>query len=106
MKVYLYKEYNDAYAYGEEFIKIFATLEDASEYYRNRVVKYFGKRSYDKAAREFMKPEYDAYIGDPEMPYLSIRSKDGYAFFVVEEHEVVKSSKDEALNGSCGKETA
>ena len=94
MKVYLYKEYDDSLAYGEELIKIFATLADASEYYRNRVMESFGKTSYDEAAREFLKPEYDAYLGESEMPYLSIRSKDGYAYFVVEEHEV-ESSKEE-----------
>ena len=96
MKVYLYKEYDDSLAYGEEHIKIFATLADATEYYRNRVMEYFGKTSYDEAAREFLKPEHDAYLcEESEIPYLSIRSKGGYAYFVVEEHEVISEEETE-----------
>lgn len=95
MKVYLYKEYDDSLAYGEELIKVFAALADATEYHRNRVMEYFGTTSYDEAAREFLKPEYDAYLGESEMPYLSIRSKDGCAYFVVEEHEVISKEESE-----------
>ena len=94
MKVYVYKEYEDGLAYGEELIKVFANLKDAEAYFRKRVKEYFRVSSYEEAEKEFLKPEYEAYVGETEFPYLSIRTN-GYAFFVVSEYEVLGTPAEE-----------
>lgn len=41
MKVYVYKEYNDRYAYGEEVVEVYANEKDAKARLKGSVEEYF-----------------------------------------------------------------
>lgn len=94
MKVYVYKEFNDSYAYGEELIKVYAKKEDA--------VKTLKKAVEDRFDNDFTFDEilanndgFDGFIWSPEdeqvsEDYVSLSDGDGVGiFFIVEEQEVL-----------------
>ena len=77
MKVYLYKEYSDDLAYGEEYIRVFTTKEMAIAELKKRVNEEFGCDPKDLEG---------AYANDEDFVEIEVRG--ATAHFVVEAHEV------------------
>lgn len=83
MKVYVYKEYRDDYAYDEEFILTFASKEDAEKTLREHVEHFFGKM-WDQIPEEL--EEQDTFKND----FVSVPDENGALFFwIIEEHDLL-----------------
>lgn len=86
-KVFVYKEYDDTEAYGEEIIKVFATLPLAEEHFKQRV-SWFFRDPFEEVINKSRNDE-DATVYKPgELPYLSVYNGWETFYFIVEEHEV------------------
>lgn len=84
MKVYVYKEYCDECAYGEEIIKVFANKVDAEAFLKNEVETYYGMEWNEIEGNNV--DEDDLFDTD----YVSIDSGQGVLFWIVEEQEVIE----------------
>ena len=84
MKVYVYKEYCDESAYGEEIIKVFANKVDAEAFLKNEVETYYDMK-WDEIAEDNVDDD-DSFDTD----YVSIDSGQGVLFWIVEEQEVIE----------------
>lgn len=82
-KVFVYKEYNDGEAYGEELIAVFSAKAKAETYLRERVMKIY-HCSLDELKESFSQQSDDTVEND----YVSIASPKGTSFFLIEEREV------------------
>ena len=83
MRIFVYKEYNDDLAYGEELIKVFASKKTAEAELKARVEKCFGAPWNEVKNRA---GQIDTVTAD----YVSVVSDDGdVSFFIVEEHDVI-----------------
>lgn len=82
-KVYVYKEYCDKDAYGEEIIKVYARKEKAKTRLKERV-----ECEYNLSFAEIQKEiaEEDDTVSDT---YVSIHNGDGTTFWIVEEKEIL-----------------
>lgn len=90
-KVYVYKEYNDEYAYGEELIKVFSTKEKALECLKKEVFGWasdkFGEniKSIDSLKEVLESEGYSLDDCSIYEDYMSIYDGDCTLFFIVEE---------------------
>ena len=94
-KVYVYKEYCDAYAYGEECIQVYADRDKARNFLLESVAKHY---DYDEA--KFGKLtisnlcdylETEGIIGEEDSisdDYISIYNGNGVCYWIVEDIEV------------------
>ncbi len=90
MKVYIYKNHNDANAYGEEIIRVFTNKVEAEAALKADVEKGYGLK-WDEIPKEIGIDESDTFKKD----YVSINSGDGdTSFWIVEEKEVENASND------------
>ena len=82
MKVYMYKEYNDGLAYGEEYIRLFYNKADAEALLAKRVEEdYHMHISVMAVIPDF---KYDVIQSD----YVSIKNGEDTAYYIIEEKEV------------------
>ena len=79
MKVYLYKEYQDDLAYGEECIKVYLDRNAAIDQLKKRI-----KEEFDCEPKDLI----GAPAHDDDFVEIA-RSKGAYEYYVVEEHEVI-----------------
>ena len=87
INMFLYKEYNDELAYGEEYTKLCPTKDEAQELLRVHVCKGYGVKSLDELRAD---PEFANDIIEDD--HVSIANDgDDVSYFVVEEHEVTLS---------------
>lgn len=85
MKMYIYKVYNDEYAYGEESIQLFASKKDAINELKKDVSEYYEMPFEDIEKNEkIFDKESDIFSED----YVSISEDDHCLFWIVEEHYV------------------
>ncbi len=83
MKVYVYKEYNDDLAYGEELVKVFTTEKQAKKFLKKRILEC-ERCSFAELKSEAS--ENDTVTED----YVSIETGDGsVSYYIIEESEVV-----------------
>lgn len=81
-KVFVYKEYNDDYDYGEELVKVFSHRDDAMRELKKSVEEYFGVPWDSVPSR--LDPEEDIFSDD----HISAgNGRGGTVHWVVEEHE-------------------
>lgn len=78
MKLYVYHEYNDESAYGEQIIKLFENRQDALNHLRNRV-----ETCLDIKLEDLNKIASDS--DTVEQDYVSFDTSHGVNFFIVEE---------------------
>ncbi len=84
-KVYVYKIYNDEYAYGEEDIQVFADKKDAIEELKKDVSECYKMPFEDVVNDEtIFNKEEDSFSEE----YVSIMQGDHCLFWIIEEHEV------------------
>lgn len=85
MKVYVYKEYCDTDAYGEELIRLFEDFGDAKRFLKKQVESYFGT-------------EWENIPIDPddtfEEDYVSIYDGNGATFWIIESYETIKKGSN------------
>lgn len=86
-KVYVYKQYNDDYTYGEERIEVFESKDDAVAELKADVEEHY--------ALPFETIPNNRHIFDAESDsfseeYVSIMDGDHCLFWIIEEHEVRK----------------
>ena len=92
MKVYVYKEFNDSYAYGEELIEVYAKREDAIAKLKKQVEEHFDNEyTFDQLLAN---DDTGKYIWDPNDDqmsdnYVSLNESGDGIFFIVEEHTVL-----------------
>lgn len=87
--VYVYKEYNDSDAYGEELIKVFESQADAEAYLSKRFCSQMGAESIEGYQTS------DALEEDTvEEDYISIATGDGCMYWIVEPHRIVKKGEE------------
>ena len=92
MKVYVYKEFNDSYAYGEELIEIYVKREDAVARLKKQVEEHFDNEyTFDQLLAN---DDTGEYIWDPNDDqvsddYVSLNEGGNGIFFIVEEHIVL-----------------
>lgn len=89
MKVYVYKEFCDSEAYGEEIIKVYASKEDALKKLRNRVEEYC-ECPFEDIPTKFDLDDDDLTLRED---YVSMYVGKGYAFWIVEEKTVTPDSR-------------
>ena len=87
MKVYVYKQYCDEYAYGEEIIEVYADKSTAEEQLRKDVENAFNM-SWDSIPQAIGIDDDDTFTKD----YVSISYGDSCQFWIIEEKEVVERS--------------
>ena len=91
-KVYVYKEYCDGYAYGEEVVEVYADREKARSQLLERVAGAFcydgplseADLSQFLAGEEFL-GEDDSFTSD----YVSISCGKGVCYWIVEEKDLI-----------------
>ncbi len=87
MNVYVYKEFCDGEAYGEEIIEVYESREDALKKLRERVEEYC------ECPFEDIPTKFDLDDGDEiREDYVSMYVGKGVAFWIVEEKTVTPSS--------------
>lgn len=86
MTVYIYKEYNDRQAYGEELIQVFSTQKDATDTLKKSVEEHYGIlfKEIPSNANIFNKEE-DSFSDT----YVSINEGNGVCFWAVEEKPII-----------------
>lgn len=84
VKVYVYKEYNDDNAYGEELIEVYQSKDKAVARLRERVESAY-KLPWDEIPREYGFDDRDTFEED----YVSIDDGQSCSFWIVEEKHVV-----------------
>ena len=82
-KVYVYKQYYDRYAYGEEKISLYADHESAEIALKNDVEQYY-EASWEDIPTVAHLSEDDTFSPD----YVSIDTGNGIVFWIIEAHEV------------------
>ena len=91
IKVYVYKEFNDSDAYGEEIIEVYRDRNKAISHLNERAKRALGyspETSWNQIIHEL---ELDAEEDTFNEEYVSIGSYyNGVLFFLVEEHEVIE----------------
>lgn len=88
MKTYIFKAYNDGYAYGEEAIRVFANRNDAEAALKADVENTYGIK-WDEIPEKIGLSEADTF----EKDYVSIGGKNGdTSFWIVEEKEVEETA--------------
>ena len=85
-KVYVYKQYYDRYAYGEEKISLYADQESAETALKNDVEQYY-EASWEDIPTIAQLSEDDTFSPD----YVSVDTGNGTVFWIVEAHEVYGS---------------
>ncbi len=86
MNVFVYKEYNDEDAYGEEIIKVFANRGDALDHLKMKVEEHFGVSFHTIPDNtEIFNKLNDSFAED----YVSIDVGNSVIFWVVEEQPVL-----------------
>ena len=85
-KVFVYKEYFDRDAYGEELVEVYADQKTAEERLKRRVEGHF-KKKWEKIPELFT--EDDILLPD----HVTFCDGDAMAFWTVEEHEVLKETE-------------
>lgn len=90
--VFLYKEYNDDDAYGEEITIVFADRSDAVNYLSERFRHFF-----DISMEEYLKAHPEDEDDTISHDYVSYDTGNGYLFLVVEEKEIVTSGIQEEV---------
>lgn len=85
-KVFVYKEYCDRDAYGEELVEVYADQKTAEERLKRRVEGHF-KREWKKLPELFT--EDDVLLPD----HVTFYDGNATAFWTVEEHEVLKETE-------------
>jgi len=86
MTVYIYKEYNDSEAYGEEIVKVFSTQGDAMKTLKKRVEEHYGIPFNEiPSNRDIFNKEEDSFSDT----YVSITDGSGSCFWVVEEKPII-----------------
>ena len=88
MEVYVYKEFCDCEAYGEEIIKVYESKEDALKKLRNRVEEYC-ECPFEDIPTKFDLDDDDLTLRED---YVSMYVGKGYAFWIVEEKTVIPDS--------------
>ena len=78
--VYVYKEFNDEYAYGEEMINVFSSMKKAKAHLKKQVEDVFGCKFEDV-------PHDEDDTLSPD--YVSVATGDGVMFFIVEEKPIL-----------------
>lgn len=87
MNVYVYKEFLDSEAYGEEIIEVYESREDALKKLRERVEEYC------ECSFKDIPTKFDLDDGDEvKEDYVSMYVGNGVAFWIVEEKTVTPSS--------------
>ena len=87
--IFVYKEYNDAYAYGEELIKVFDSQADAESYLASRFCDQMGAESLE-GYRDSDALEEDTVEDD----YISIATGDGCMYWIIEAHRIIKEGEE------------
>ncbi len=98
MKIYIYKEFCDSEAYGEEIIKAFAEKEAALGHLRGRVETYYGvswENIPDECGWEY--DPHEGYSTDNTFKnnYVSISDGNCTRFWVVEEQDIIGETRPE-----------
>ena len=88
--VYVYKEYSDWSAYGEEYIKVFRSYIDAKNHLSDRFCSQTEADSIE-AYKECNEMEEDTIEED----YISITTGNGCMFWVIEEHTIVEKQEED-----------
>lgn len=83
-KIYVYKEYCDDNAYGEEIIELYQNRAKAEKRLKDRIEETYGL-SWDDIPDEYDFDENDTFKPD----YVSICHGDCTSFWIVEEKEVI-----------------
>ena len=83
MKVYVYRETNDNEVFGGELVKVFYNRQDAEDYLKARVEKFFDK-SWEEVEEMFEEEDRDIYD-----TYVEYPNKNGFNFFAIDEHFIV-----------------
>jgi len=89
MTVYVYKQYYDDYAYGEEAIRVFANKEDAMKALREDVEKAY-QLPWNDIPEAHGFDDRDTFEPD----YVSVFDGEASSFWIIEEH-IVEGVKDE-----------
>lgn len=84
MTVYVYKQYNDDYAYGEEKITVYANQDEAEEALKEDVENACGA-SWDDIPDHLNLDSFDTF----EIDYVSINNGDSTSFWIIEEKEII-----------------
>lgn len=84
MKVYVYKEYCDTEAYGEEYIEVFEDFDDAKKFLKERVEGYF-ETEWENVSID----SDDTFEED----YVSIYDGNGATFWIIEAYETIKKGE-------------
>ena len=85
--VYLYKEYCDSDAYGEELIMVFSEKESAKKVLKERFCEQNEVQSIEEFIRSMGEnlDEMDTVSDD----YISISTGNGCMYWVIETHDVL-----------------
>ena len=73
---------NENYSYGE-LVKVFYNRQDAEDYLKARVEKFFDK-SWEEVEEMFEEEDRDIYD-----TYVEYPNKNGFNFFAIDEHFIV-----------------
>lgn len=93
--MWLYKEYCDENAYGEEIVELYEKREDAIARLKERIADY--DVPFEQIPKELGLTEDDTFQED----YVSIRNNDGStSFWIVEEIQPISRNHEPVL---CGK---
>ncbi len=84
-KVYVYKVYDDEYAYGEESIQVFGSKDKAIAELKKDVSEYYKMPFEDIPSNEDIFDKNDDNFSED---YVSILDGDHCLFWIIEEHEV------------------
>lgn len=94
-KVYLYKEYDDSYAYGDEVVETYKDKDQAKERLADRMVRWIKYRTGKEYTFEDILNNVDNLYDENDCTvtdeYISVPDKrGGWLFFVVEEKELIE----------------
>lgn len=90
VEVYVYKEYNDEEAYGEEVLRAFSSKDAALKYLRSRVLPWavntFGPSvSSLKDLAAVLRADFDPFDYTVRDDYVSVLDGDACRFWIVEQ---------------------
>ena len=86
MNVFVYKTYNDEYAYGEEKIQVFSTLELAQKELKKDVEEHYGVPFKTIPENEDIFDKEDDNFSEN---YVSISNGDSCCFWFIEEKTIL-----------------
>lgn len=93
-KVFVYKQYNDEYAYGEEVIQVFPNKADAMAELRKDVEAYYGvpwKYVPFKVSKDWDEDAVSSF--EPDYVVIGPRG-DGTLHWIIEEKEAIKAKEE------------